>query len=348
MTSAVALLVGTDVLRPSLRWILIGGKKRKLARHLLAGRDPDGFRRLQLACEADPALAPTVPEHIAFRCAMIMAAKGGTLSDIVVGDLLEILDAEAAVRGRVPYGAATLKVLRSVGVFSPDVPSLRELLSEGQRSVEELVDRYQITNAAVRDLLVAYLKERQPALDYTSLRNLCYVLARCFWADIEAHQPGIDTLALPRGVASAWKQRLRTRTTIMRTSAGETVEVSVERLSYLDVLAAVRAFYLDLSEWALEEPNRWGCWAAPCPIRPRSSQSDKGRAPTKGPHGRQNQGASPRAADARARRLPVAQGGCFVARGRLPGVTGRAVQRGGTDPDPQQSTARRAGERLGR
>ncbi|MGA3221502.1 MAG: site-specific integrase [Acidimicrobiales bacterium] len=275
MTSAVALLVGADVLRPSLRWILIGGKKRKLARHLLAGRDPDGFRRLQLACEADPALAPTVPEHIAFRCAMIMAAKGGTLSDIVVGDLLEILDAEAAVRGRVPYGAATLRVLRSVGVFSPDVPSLRELLSEGQRSVEELVDRYQITNAAVRYLLVAYLKERQPALDYTSLRNLCYVLARCFWVDIEAHQPGIDTLALPRGVASAWKQRLRTRTTIMRTSAGEAVEVSVERLSYLDVLAAVRAFYLDLSEWALEEPNRWGCWAAPCPIRPEELSRTK-------------------------------------------------------------------------
>ncbi|MGH9189694.1 MAG: tyrosine-type recombinase/integrase, partial [Acidimicrobiales bacterium] len=46
------------------------------------------------------------------------------------------------------------------------------------------------------------------------------------------------------------------------------VEVNVERLSYLDVLAAVRAFYLDVSQWALEDPGRWGPWATSCPIRP--------------------------------------------------------------------------------
>ncbi len=28
----------------------------------------------------------------------------------------------------------------------------------------------------------------------------------------------------------------------------------------------VRAFYLDLAEWALAEPERWGQWAAPCPV----------------------------------------------------------------------------------
>jgi Phage integrase family len=267
MTSAAALLVGADVLRPSLCWIFSGGKKRKLARHLLARRDPEGFRRLRLACEADPAIGPMVPEYIAFRCAMIMAAKGGGLSDICVGDLLEILQAETELRGRVPYGAATLKALRDIGIFGPDVPSLRELQSHGQRSVEELVDRYPIANGAVRDLLVAYLRDRQPVLDYTSLLNLSSVLAGRFWADIEAHHPGVETLALPRSVASAWKQRLRTRNRRAKTAAGETVEVSVERLSYLDVLAAVRAFYLDLSEWALEEPDRWGGWAAPCPIR---------------------------------------------------------------------------------
>ena len=29
----------------------------------------------------------------------------------------------------------------------------------------------------------------------------------------------------------------------------------------------VRAFYLDLAQWAADDPARWGPWAAPCPVR---------------------------------------------------------------------------------
>jgi hypothetical protein len=28
----------------------------------------------------------------------------------------------------------------------------------------------------------------------------------------------------------------------------------------------VRAFYLDLAQWAIEEPGRWAAWAVPCPV----------------------------------------------------------------------------------
>ena len=28
----------------------------------------------------------------------------------------------------------------------------------------------------------------------------------------------------------------------------------------------MRAFYLDLSHWAVEEPSRWAHWVAPCPV----------------------------------------------------------------------------------
>jgi integrase len=115
-------------------------------------------------------------------------------------------------------------------------------------------------------LFVDYLKERQPGIDYVTLRGRTYELARCFWLDLEQHHPGIDSLRLPRDVANAWKQRLRTRSKKTTTRAGETVEIEVERLSYLDTLAGVRAFYLDLAEWALEDPGRWGPWVAPCPI----------------------------------------------------------------------------------
>ena len=77
---------------------------------------------------------------------------------------------------------------------------------------EELIDRYQIACHPIRDLLVDYLRERQPALDYTSLESLAFLLASVFWSDIERHHPGIDTLQLPAEVAGAWKQRLQTKT----------------------------------------------------------------------------------------------------------------------------------------
>ena len=133
----------------------------------------------------------------------------------------------------------------------------------------QLVDRYPIACRPVRDLLVAYLPERQPAIDYTRLVDLAYRLGGCFWSDLEQHHPGIDSLRLPREVAGAWKRRLRTKTTTV-IRGGERVEVESERLGYLDMLATVRAFYLDLAEWGLDDPVRWGVWVAPCPISQRT------------------------------------------------------------------------------
>ncbi|MER8162186.1 hypothetical protein [Streptomyces sp. NPDC094472] len=41
----------------------------------------------------------------------------------------------------------------------------------------------------------------------------------------------------------------------------------VERADRAPLLMTVRACYLDIARWAVEEPARWGPWAAPCPIR---------------------------------------------------------------------------------
>jgi integrase len=267
MTSSLLVLVGADFVRPSIRWLLTGGKKRKLARNMIRSRDPEGFAQLRLLCERDAGITAQAEKHTVFRCAVIIAAKGGALADITIGDVVEVLDAEVELRGRASSGPATFWVLREMGIFGPGALTLREVRSNGQRSVEELVDRYPIACRPVRDLLVAYMKERQPSVDYGTTRNYAYVLAKCFWLDLEENHPGIDTLHLTAEVASAWKQRLRTRKTTVRGRGGETVEVAVERLSYLDVLATVRAFYLDLSQWALDDPGRWGPWVAQCPIR---------------------------------------------------------------------------------
>ncbi len=197
------------------------------------------------------------------RCSVIIAAKGGRLVDITVGDVVELFDAEDRLKADPRSRPATFKVFREMGIFGPEVPAWRSLRRRGQLSVEELVDRYPIACGPVRSLFVAYLKERQPSVDYGTVVSLCYSLVGCFWSDLEAHYPGIASLSLAPEVASAWKGRLRTKKVVPRAASGG----SAERLNYLDVLYTVRAFYLDLAEWALEDPARWGPWVAPCPIR---------------------------------------------------------------------------------
>jgi hypothetical protein len=103
-------------------------------------------------------------------------------------------------------------------------------------------------------------------LDYSSLDALDHMLGRLFWADLERHHPGIGSLRLPDGAATAWKQRLRTVTKTVRGADGTSYEVSVPRVNYRDCLTPVRAFYLDLSHWAVEDPARWDPWVAPCPV----------------------------------------------------------------------------------
>src|SRR6185437_3543450 len=46
----------------------------------------------------------------------------------------------------------------------------------------------------------------------------------------------------------------------------ERVAVTGPRLDGRSVLTAVRAFYLDIAEWADDDPARWGPWAVRCPV----------------------------------------------------------------------------------
>ena len=94
----------------------------------------------------------------------------------------------------------------------------------GQPSCEQLIDRYRIACRPVRDVLVDYLRERQPSVDFSSLQRFAYLLGKLFWADLQAHHPGIDSLKLPREVAAAWKQRVMTRTRATTSPAGEQVQ----------------------------------------------------------------------------------------------------------------------------
>jgi integrase len=269
MTRTVVAAISADLIRPTPAWLAeVNFRKGSLVNALARSRDSEGFRRLRAACSADPAVSALAAGRVVHRTALIVAAKGGTVSDVTTGDVLEVLDAEGEAHGTA-IGATHLfyRILHAMGVFGLGAPAtLRELRTGGQRTPAELIDRYQLACRPVRDLLVEYLQERQPVLDYSSLDALAHMLGRLFWADLERHHPGIGSLRLPDGAATAWKQRLRTVTKTVRGADGTSYEVSVPRVNYRDCLTPVRAFYLDLSHWAVEDPARWGSWVAPCPV----------------------------------------------------------------------------------
>jgi hypothetical protein len=269
LSGALVVAICGDVIRPSLGCLVAGAAgKGALTRNLERHRDPQGFARLRQLCQADPQVSPYAASLTLRRSAELIAAKGGILSDITVGDALELMDHEAET-----FTCPTrdhnifYRMLRKLGIFPDQAPQrLRAFRTAGQLTPAELVDRYQLRCRPVRDLLVDYLAERQPAMDYTSLKNLAYYLAQRFWADLESHHPGIDSLHLDPETAQAWKQRQRTKPQVITTATGEKTVVMVERVGYRQCLTPVRALYLDLSQWALEEPGRWARWAAPCPI----------------------------------------------------------------------------------
>jgi hypothetical protein len=170
------------------------------------------------------------------------------------------------------------QLLRAHGDLGPDTPAAIETFSgRGQPSCEQLIDRYRIACRPVRDVLVDYLRERQPAVDFSTLQRLAYLLGKLFWADLETHHPGIDSLQLSRDVAAAWKQRVMFRTRTTTTPDREPVTMTAPRLDGRSVLTAVRGFYLDLAEWADDDPARWGPWAVRCPVSASDASHKKDR-----------------------------------------------------------------------
>ena len=138
-------------------------------------------------------------------------------------------------------------------------------MAQGQLTIEELVDRYRLQCKPVRDLLVDYLRERQPALDYNSLQAITSTLAGLFWARIEALSPGIGTLRLPPEVARVEGRPAGGQAHRRRARRAED-RCHRPRLNAKGELLRVRAFYLDIAQWATEEPGRWAQWAVPSPV----------------------------------------------------------------------------------
>jgi integrase len=261
------LLVCADVIRPSLDWLLTPFAPHHLATDMARVRDPEGFADLASRCAASGA-GSTMANSVLRRAATIMAAKGGLIADITVGDCLELEALQGVGMRRTNKGGGLYAALHTMGVFGPEAPgTLRAFATQGQLSPEQMLDRYGIACEPVRQMLNEYLLERAPSVDHTTLRSLAATLGRLFWRDLEIHHPGISSLNLAPDVAAAWKQRVLVKTSRATDSSGQSIQTHQLRSDGRAQLGQVRAFYLDIAQWAMEEPARWGPWAAPCPVR---------------------------------------------------------------------------------
>jgi integrase len=266
----VTQLITADVIRPSLGWLMTTASPQRIANETERVRDPAGFARLREVRDAGTFGNATVVPALE-KVALILAAKGGTVSDITVGDCLELVrtsrDLFPGPSRSSRHSPFFYQVLHAAGIFPAAAPPTVRMFSSlfaGQLTVGQMVDRYDLACRPVRDLLVDYLRERQPGIDYNTLTTLATTLALSFWKDLETHHRGISSLRLPPDIAAAWKQRLRIKP--VRGAAGRD-GATEERKGATDILITVRAFYLDLSQWALDDPARWGPWAVPCPVR---------------------------------------------------------------------------------
>ncbi|WP_435832984.1 site-specific integrase [Nocardia vinacea] len=277
MQSGLLMLICGDVLRPGLPWMLTRAH-RYLATVMAEVRDESGFARLADLAAAEPASSAADAKIAATRIATILACKGGGVADIVVGDCVELVETIRRVQTRGGQKKVDFYLqLRALGVFPGSAPhSIRAFgLAGGRLTIEQCVDRYRIKCRPIRDLLVDYLRERQPSLDFTSLDAASRTLAGLFWARIETLAPGSDTLRLPPEVVRAWKESIATVERNTTSPTGERIKVAAPRLNYKDELLRVRALYLDIAHWAVEDPARWGPWVAPCPITDAEVQKGK-------------------------------------------------------------------------
>jgi hypothetical protein len=125
LVGALPVLISADVVRPSLSWLVGGGPANGglLVRNLAASRDPEGFARLAAACDADPGVSAVGRSQTLYRAAMIVAAKGGSLQEVTVGDVVELFDAQAEARASPAAGRILFyRLLHEMGVLGPAAP----------------------------------------------------------------------------------------------------------------------------------------------------------------------------------------------------------------------------------
>ena len=267
LLGGMRLLFQWRVIRPSLAAVH--------ANHLAGYAEP--FRQMQ----DDPLLdaffdlvdaseeSHTAKLAAKFDITAAMTAFGICLADMTPEGMLyygvESRPFLAASRHGLP-GRQAWHFLRLMGRLPASAPAvMRGSVYRGPRSVTEMVDRYQVSNAEVRDLLIDYIARRAASIDYTTTEALAQGLAGLGWSAVERINPAQRDLRLSEATYQQWK-----------------ADISVlpdgrPRQNFDALQLAVRSFYLDLQSWAVTEPERWARWAVPCPVRDSELRGHNGR-----------------------------------------------------------------------
>lgn len=252
LMGALQTLMCHRIIRPSYAW-LARQTFLQLPYQLRNTTDREDFNQLLAAAGQTGTNAGTM-SFVLSMLTKVLIHTGKRIPQLTTEDLLEYA-VNMRAEGRTVNGLHTThQLLRHMGVVHDPPLTVGFTRRRGQYTVEELVDRHDIECQAIRDVFVSYLKERQPALDYASLTQLAIRLVKLFWRDLEKHHPGIDSLRLPAEVAETWKKRARL------------LPDGRPRRDLHTLFLAVRCFYLDLGQWAVERPQEWGCYAFPSPI----------------------------------------------------------------------------------
>ena len=124
LSAALKVMICADLIRPSLSWLVAAASvKGALAGDLAKTRDSAGFARLTTRCDGHSGISARARLRTLQRTSVIIAAKGGSLTDITVGDVLELLDVETEVLAGWPGDGPTLyQILHELGIFDRPGP----------------------------------------------------------------------------------------------------------------------------------------------------------------------------------------------------------------------------------
>lgn len=251
LNAAMGPLLALDVIRPSYAWIT--GQRFAFWKALSHFRDPVHTAEVEQAMTR-ATTSPVQANNGLLTLGRIQAHTGKSIRQITAEDVLELT---SQMPGRmINFSRSGLNAvwpaLHDLGWISHESAAMPSRRRVGQRTVEGLVDYYGITGPC-REPLIHYLKVRSASLDYSSVYGLARNLVGVFFADILKHQPDQSTFALTPQQAADWRDRVKFK-----------VDGTPRRDAHA-IYFAVRAFYLDISQWALEDAF-WAQWSAPTPI----------------------------------------------------------------------------------
>jgi integrase len=254
LNGAVHTIMGHAIIRPTYQWLLTIDHQASFKDQLRATTHRRDFE--QLAAIASTSGVPRRMRELGIALlTRVVIHTGKQMNEITTVDLLAYADACRSSHVQAAGVQVAHQLLRNLGcIDDPPLLSRYGIRRSNRYTVEEMVDRHQVRNQPIRDLFVRYLKERETAVDYASLRNIANKLIGNFWSDIERHHPDVESIQLPPTIARAWQERLWT------------LPNGRARNDVHSILVIVRAFYLDIAHWAAESPDLWAPWVARPPI----------------------------------------------------------------------------------